>query len=444
MNTKTRAPRRILSTLLSAVMLLSIFTFTAFAAEGDEPVSVSTGAELDAAIRALTDGSLTINLTADIDAVSSATYTGYRAGAALIINGNGHTINGNDVNKTGLRFGARGQALNLRVTDTTFTNMPNSDRHGGGAIGLWSGELYVSGCTFTNNAATSGVGGAIRHQGGTTTYIANSTFTGNSATGAGGALNIGVSGTLDNISVIGNTSSSSTSSVGGINGSASRELTLTNSAVYGNTLVNMANVIDGGGNTLRAPASNLSITYAEDKSEKLKKVFAVGADVNTTPVNLIEGVIYYDSALYDVNVYLAEQFNSAAVAMIKDDGAGRVKVVIGVKNEETIGYDDALVVAFVEMTPKAGQTPDRAYVQLGDVKAYSRGDNVEVTTTPNDALAMYTYRSIHDVNDDGVVNAADLSLALYYFGTDNRDADINKDGTVDMLDITALVQALYA
>jgi hypothetical protein len=422
------------------MLALTLLPPAALAADG--AVDVSTGDELVAALQSLTDGSLTVNITNDIDAVTSATYTAYTSGASLTINGNGHTINGNGVNKTGLRFGGRSKRLNLTIRDAVFTNMPNSDRQGGGAVGLWNGELNVSGCVFTDNAATNGVGGAIRHQSGTTARITDSTFTGNSATGAGGALNIGVVGFLERVRVLNNTSPS----VGGINGSASRALTLSDSSVYGNTLTNMANVVDGGGNILeepKDPTHNLSITLAEDMSENLKKVFAVAADVNTNPVNLIEGTIYYDSAKYDVKARLTQELEGATVAIVNDDGAGRVRIVVGVKNDGALGHDAALTVAFVEVAPKAGQTPDRAYVQLGDVKAYSKGGAVDVTVNPNDALALFKYRSPSDANGDGDVTAADLSFVLYYFGSDNADADINKDGVVDMLDVTALIQVLY-
>ena len=46
-----------------------------------------------------------------------------------------------------------------------------------------------------------------------------------------------------------------------------------------------------------------------------------------------------------------------------------------------------------------------------------------------------------DVNNDGLVNTADLSYVLWTIGTDDPDADVNDDGIVDFLDATMVILA---
>jgi hypothetical protein len=415
-------------------------------------VSVTTGAELDAALASLTDnGSLVIDLANDIDAVTSATYTGYKAGASVTINGNGYTINGNGVNDTGLRFGARSQTLDLTITNTTFANLKNDDRQGGGAIGLWTGTLIVTGSTFTNNAATGGVGGAIRHQGGASTSISDSTFTGNSATGSGGALNIGAPGTITNVTVSGNTSTAAGGGIAvpnGRNGAAPAAVTLTGSTVLGNAPDNVLNILDGGGNIF-GEANVLGLVRSDESTGQLA-VFHLIADLSISDINLIEATVNYDPAKYDLMA--VSPVEGATVQIVKnDEAAGQVQVVIGVPGRQAaIGHSKALVVAALSLTPKGGVQPEVAYVEITSFAAYAAGEAIELTIAPRDAASSFQYRDRLDVNNDGEVTAADLSLILYYFGAQNTElpadikADVNADGQVDALDITELVNFLYA
>lgn len=444
--------------LLTTALSLSMVVASAgavFASEPpaptDEPVVVTTGAELDAAIKSLTGaGNVVISLANDIDAITSATYTGYTAGAKLTINGNGHTINGNGVNDTGLRFGARGQALDLTITNTTFTNMVNDDRHGGGAIGLWSGALVVSGSAFTNNAATGGIGGAIRHQGGSSMSISDSTFTGNSAIGAGGALNLAVPGTLSNITVTGNTGTSSGGGIAvpnGRNGAAPAAVSMTGSTVSGNAPDNVMNVIDGGGNVF-GEADVLGIVRSAESTNS-KAVFDLVANFGASEVNLVEASINYDPEKYDLADVVPVE-GTAVQIVKKDEASGQVQIVIGIEGKASLGHSSTLVLASISLTPKAGVDPEIAFVEITASAAYAAGEVVDITVSPRDASSDYSYRDRLDVNNDGEINAADLSLVLYYFGTDVDElpgdikADVNGDGAIDTMDITELVNALYA
>ena len=44
-----------------------------------------------------------------------------------------------------------------------------------------------------------------------------------------------------------------------------------------------------------------------------------------------------------------------------------------------------------------------------------------------------------DLNGDNIINAADLSILVSYFGTSNTSADLNGDGKVNVLDLSILL-----
>jgi hypothetical protein len=239
---------------LLVVVLSFTFTLTAYADDSAEIViSVSNGEELDAALRGAVSGNTRIVLTNDIDAITSATYSGYVTGTAIAIDGQGYKIDGLGADKTGLRFGARGQNVDITLRNTVFANMRNNDRHGGGAIAVWRGTVDISECAFYGNIlnnASSGGGGAVLLQTNGLLNVSNSTFTDNHTPVNGGALHSGSGGTLNNVTVFGN---SSATGIGGASGA----LAITNSIISGNTTNSetaaanvSATAITEGGNNL--------------------------------------------------------------------------------------------------------------------------------------------------------------------------------------------------
>lgn len=64
-------------------------------------------------------------------------------------------------------------------------------------------------------------------------------------------------------------------------------------------------------------------------------------------------------------------------------------------------------------------------------------DSEDVTSTilkGEAATIIHSYLKASDINKDGEVTLADLSIALMYYKSDNASCDINLDGTVDVLD----------
>ena len=127
------------TTMFRASLILFVFAFiftfgtkSAFA----DTVQVNSGEELDAAIKNAPSGRI-IELTRDIDAVSSSTY---RDRTNVTIDGKGHTIDGKGLSKTALRF-KRNASVTLK--NATMKNLSSSLRYGGGAIGIYTGSLEV-------------------------------------------------------------------------------------------------------------------------------------------------------------------------------------------------------------------------------------------------------------------------------------------------------------
>ncbi|MDR0818603.1 MAG: dockerin type I domain-containing protein, partial [Oscillospiraceae bacterium] len=184
-----------------------------------------------------------------------------------------------------------------------------------------------------------------------------------------------------------------------------------------------------------------------DESSTQKGVFNVVANFPLTNVNLVEATVNFDASQYDVSAVSAVGNATVdKVDVVNNQGI----ILIGVANEATLGHNSAQVLATISLTPKSGLEPEKAYVELSNYIAYSIGEEVALTANPANAESAFTYVTIPtlDVNGDGAITAADLSLVLYYFGATEFpagiNADVNSDGIVDMIDVTLLVNALYA
>ena len=425
--------------MLALVFVLSCMPMV-YAADD---IIVTTGEELDAALKGATGTSATtITLANDIDAVVSATYTGYTTGASITINGQGFTINGGDTMDTGLRFGARSQELILNIVNTKFTNMQNNDRNGGGAIAVWRGVANVSNSTFTGNVSTTGSrgGGGVMVQSGAAN-IDNSIFTGNRANGNGGAIYAG-SGNLSNVTVTGN---HSTTGVGGVNGA----FTVIKSTIENNTTDSATADPNVSANVV-FPDNTVGLIIDESVSDYGIAGVSLAANFALTKVNLIEATIKYNNAQVEVTGAVAVA--GATVERFDIDAEkGLINIVIGVAGADAIANTGTAAIANILMT-SIGEDGG-SHIAISSFKAYAVGEMVDdVALSPDAVYARLEYASKIDVNGDGVLDARDLSLALYRFGAVTTDAnwdevksaDLNGDGAVDMLDITILVEALYA
>ena len=436
---KKTIKRSVLSLVLVLVFAISCMPMMAFAADD---IIVSTGAELDAALKtAIGTESISIVLANDIDAIVSATYTGYTTGASITIDGQGHKIDGLSVQDTGLRFGARSQQLTLNIKNTVFANMQNNDRNGGGAIALWNGVVNISNGTFTGNVSTvstSRGGGGVMVQTGSAN-ITNSTFTGNTAEGNGGAIYAG-SGRLENVTV---TENHSVRGVGGVNGA----FTLIKSTVENNTTDSATANPNVSANIIYA-TNALGLATDTDVTGYGIAGISLIANFALDKVNLVEATIKYSPA--QVTVDGAVAVDGATIKSFDVDPVkGLINIVVGITGAEAIANNGPASIVDVLLTSIC--TDDSSYVSVESYAVYAAGDEIMASLSPDTIIAAFKYASKFDVNGDGEVDAKDLSLALYRFGaiaedenwTDVKSADINADGVVDMLDITMLLGELY-
>ena len=194
--------------------------------------------------------------------------------------------------------------------------------------------------------------------------------------------------------------------------------------------------------------------------------------VRTKTPTLVKGV---DAALvYEVSLDAADAVNAIDASFTYD------KSVLKLEKAEITGIADGLVewrettdgvriiaalpdgvttaeqldVIRLVFTP-AGQSSDSytAKVELTKASTASKGENQQVASKIGQAEATITvkdYRSLSDVNGDGIVNIADLSLALEYYRAASGDAnweqakraDINGDGVVDITDFSIIMQQI--
>ena len=157
-------------------------------ATGQVPETVSlvaTAAQYRSALTTLSadssPGPHTVRLSADITLVADIEpiYTGTQA---LIIDGDGHTIDGNDLNRA---IDHQSNA-SLTLQELTIRNGHTPTGNDGGAVAT-DGPLTITGVTFEDNVAESN-GGALETAAGDAVTITDSTFTGNTAENIGGAI----------------------------------------------------------------------------------------------------------------------------------------------------------------------------------------------------------------------------------------------------------------
>jgi hypothetical protein len=258
----------VLAFALSFALMLQGGEKTAYAAPALPVIEVSTGAELDAAIRDASSMTV-ISLQSDIDAISSATFA---SGRKVIIEGNGHVLSGsgpsaaNNTN-TALRF-ARG-ANEVTIKNLTLKDLSSNLRYGGGAVGVFQGTLTIENCAFIDNSNTvaagtslnNGGGAVLLHNAGGRLTITNSTFFGNWTNLSGGAISSRGPATINNCTIVEN---SAVFAGGGIAAGNASLITLSNSIVVNNEVIggtignnsypafasDVKNLIDGGYNLL--------------------------------------------------------------------------------------------------------------------------------------------------------------------------------------------------
>jgi hypothetical protein len=210
------------------------------------------------------------------------------------------------------------------------------------------------------------------------------------------------------------------------------------------------------GASIEPASTNAAILTADQPSSTTQNKinFTLAAQfAEADAVNAVELVFSYDKGFFNaVPTVVAEGFEVASTFVNTEKGL--ISVVIGVVNDKIINFDVPSDLAKVALTVKEGLKPDKAALKLESFKVYSKGGPLasEILSGTAETAISILNTEPNDVNQDGAVDTADLSLALYYFGALSGDedwsvtgvADIDGDGDVDMADITILVNAIHA
>ncbi|MDR1961889.1 MAG: dockerin type I repeat-containing protein, partial [Gracilibacteraceae bacterium] len=211
-----------------------------------------------------------------------------------------------------------------------------------------------------------------------------------------------------------------------------------------------------GADTAPATSNAAYLTADQESAYSGQRIdFTLAAQLlEADNVNAVEVVLAYDPAVFNAipSILAADGFEVASAFVSAEKGL--ISLVIGVVNDKTISYDVPSDLARIGLTVKQGQTPTSASVSVNSFKVYSRGVLLDSEIAQSSAATPIDAQSSNpqDVNKDGAVNGVDLSLALYYYGAVDTDADwdvkgaadIDGDGDVDMADILSLVNSIHA
>ena len=190
-------------------------------------------------------GSYTITLTADIGLTGdTTTIDNATTGVALLIDGNGKTLDGNDAYRP-LDIAANTTATVQNLTITRGRGFNNGSAFDGGGAIRNAGSLTITNSTLSNNNGDGSVsvGGGVFNNGGTVT-IMNSTLNGNTTTRfGGGVFNTGA------LAITNSTLSGNLAGEGGGVYNNGGTVTITNSTLSGNDGFNAVGN-DGGAVTI--------------------------------------------------------------------------------------------------------------------------------------------------------------------------------------------------
>ncbi len=160
---------------------------------------------------------------------------------------------------------------------------------------------------------------------------------------------------------------------------------------------------------------------------------------NITNANAFETALEYDESVMEL--VKVESCLEDTLYVDEKTENGVSDYIIGTKT--AISSDEKMDVVKYTFKLKEGAQADNISVTL------TKADTVNLENTDNGATAddikasiikdtvntvIYSYKEASDINNDGKVTLADLSVALTYYQLTERSCDINFDGVVNALD----------
>lgn len=204
--------------------------------------------------------------------------------------------------------------------------------------------------------------------------------------------------------------------------------------------------------TVKRDLAECATAYADGTELFVKEIddtleYTVSFD-NITNANAFETALEYDESVMEL--VKVESCLEDTLYVDEKTENGVSDYIIGTKT--AISSDEKMDVVKYTFKLKEGAQADNVAVTL------TKSDTVNLENTDNDATAddikasiikdtvntvIYSYEDASDINNDGKVTLADLSVALTYYQLTERSCDINLDGVVNALDyviITSFIE----
>ena len=195
--------------------------------------------------------------------------------------------------------------------------------------------------------------------------------------------------------------------------------------------------------TVKRDLAECATAYADGTELFVKEIddtleYTVSFD-NITNANAFETALEYDESVMEL--VKVESCLEDTLYVDEKTENGVSDYIIGTKT--AISSDEKMDVVKYTFKLKEGAQADNVAVTL------TKADTVNLENTDNDATAddikasiikdtvntvIYSYEDASDINNDGKVTLADLSVALTYYQLTERSCDINLDGVVNALD----------
>ena len=195
--------------------------------------------------------------------------------------------------------------------------------------------------------------------------------------------------------------------------------------------------------TVKRDLAECATAYADGTELFVKEIddtleYTVSFD-NITNANAFETALEYDESVMEL--VKVESCLEDTLYVDEKTENGVSDYIIGTKT--AISSDEKMDVVKYTFKLKEGAQADNVSVTL------TKADTVNLENTDNGASAddikasiikdivntvIYSYEEASDINNDGKVTLADLSVALTYYQLTERSCDINLDGVVNALD----------
>lgn len=195
--------------------------------------------------------------------------------------------------------------------------------------------------------------------------------------------------------------------------------------------------------TVKRDLAECATAYADGTELFVKEIddtleYTVSFD-NITNANAFETALEYDESVMEL--VKVESCLEDTLYVDEKTENGVSDYIVGTKT--AISSDEKMDVVKYTFKLKEGAQADNVAVTL------TKADTVNLENTDNGATAddikasiikdtvntvIYSYEDASDINNDGKVTLADLSVALTYYQLTEKSCDINLDGIVNALD----------